>query len=251
MSQAAIARPGSDARPPFYAVMSAVCLGVAVLGFMPSFFLPLAQGTFSRPPIFYIHGLLFFAWTLYFCAQAFLVAKGRTLAHREWGVLGAAIAAAMAFSVIAVVVVRLNRAPPIPAGPGSATFAWVDVSGMVFFATCLALAFANTRRPEVHKRLMLLATLSLLNAPVARWGDVLFGAHDGPPRSFLEANWFNLAVVALMLIPIVHDRRSTGRISRVYLVGVPVYAVMNLTWPLVWSTPVWLGAAEAIKHLGG
>ena len=251
MSQATIVQPGLDVRLPFYSVMSAICLGVAVLGFAPSFFLPLAQGTFVRPPVFYIHGLLFFGWTLYFCAQNWLVASRRVLPHREWGVLGAAIAAAMAFSVMSVVVVRLNQTPPVPAGPGSMTFAWVDVSGIVFFETCVVLAMMNTRNPEIHKRLMLLGTMSLLNAPIARWGAVLFGQHGGPPASFLEAQWFNLVAIALMLIPIGFDLRTRGKISRVYLLGVPIYALIDLTWPLVWSSPTWMRVAEAIKHIGG
>lgn len=251
MSQASATKAGVTAPMPFYVMMSTLCLGVAVLGFMPSFFLPLVQGGFVRPPIFFIHGLLFFGWTLFFCAQTWLAAKGRTLAHREWGVLGAAFAAAMAFSVIAVVTTRLNQTPPIPAGPGSASFAWVDVSGMLFFLTCLALAFARTRQPEVHKRLMLLGTLSLLNAPIARWSGVLFGDHQGPPGSFLEATWFNLVAIGLMLIPILNDARATRRISPVYLVGVPIYAVMNLTVPLVWNTPAWLSVANAIRHIAG
>jgi len=251
MSQAAVARPEVKARLSFYAVMSLLCLGVAVVGFMPTFFLPLAQGAFQRAPVFYIHGLLFFGWTAFFCAQALWAAAGKTLAHREWGVLGAAFAAAMAFSVMSVVVARLNQNPPIPAGPGSASFAWVDVSQVVYFEICVGLALMNTRRLEVHKRLMLLATLSLLNAPIARWAEVIFGSHDGPPRSFMEANWFNMAAIALMLIPIIHDQRTQGRVSRVYLVGAPIYAVMLLTWPLVWNSPAWLATANAIKHLGG
>ncbi|HWA60639.1 MAG TPA: hypothetical protein VG939_04655 [Caulobacteraceae bacterium] len=251
MGQAAVARPGVGAKLPFYAVMSTVCVAVAILGFMPSFFVPLAQGTFSRAPVFYIHGLLFFSWSFFFCAQSWLVATGRTASHRDWGLLGPAFGAAMLFSVMAVVTVRLNRHPPIPTGPGSATFAWVDVSGMAFFVTCLALALANTRKPETHKRFMLLGTLSLLTAPRARWGDVFYGAHDGPPGSFMEANWYNLATIALMLIPIAYDWRTRGKVSKIWLVGVPIYAVLDLTWPLVWSTPAWTAAAEAIKHLGG
>lgn len=251
MAQAAVAQPGAMTRPRFYAVMSTVCLTVAVLGFMPSFFLPLAQGTFVRPPVFYIHGLLFFSWTVFFCAQSWLVATGRTLAHRDWGILGAALATAMVFSVMSVVAVRLNQTPPIPAGPGSATFAWVDVSGMAFFGACIVLAMMNTRRPEVHKRLMLLATMSLLNAAIARWGGVFFPGPPGPPRSFFEAEWFNLATIALMLVPAGFDLRTEGRISRVYLIGVPAFALLNLTWTLVWSTPAWLAVADAIKHLGG
>lgn len=254
MSQATMTRPagaGTDAQLSFYVIMSTVCLTVAVLGFGPSFFLPLAQGTFVRPPVFYIHGLLFFSWTLFFCSQTWLVARGKVLSHRDWGVLGAALAAAMAFSVMTVVVVRLNQTPQIPAGPGSATFAWVDVSGLAFFGTCVVLAMMNTRRTETHKRLMLLATLSLLNAPIARWGVVLYGAHAGGPASFLEAQWFNLVAVALMLIPIGQDLRTERKVSTVYLVGVPIYLVMCLTWPLIWSSPAWTAAAKAIQHIGG
>jgi hypothetical protein len=251
MTEATLGRARSGVRPTFYAVMATVCLAVAVMGFMPSFFVPLAQGEFVRPAVFYIHGLLFFGWTLLFCAQAWLVAAGRTPAHREWGVLGAAFAAAMVFSVMSVVTVRLNRHPPIPAGPGSASFAWVDVSGMAFFAACFVLAMMNTRRLETHKRLLLLATLSLLNAPVARWTETLFGANDGPPRSFLEASWFNLVTVGLMLIPVAFDIRTRRKLSPVYAVGVPVYLVMTMTWPLVWDTPAWTAAADAIRRLGG
>jgi len=44
----------------------------------------------------------------------------------------------------------------------------------------LTLAIANTRRPEIHKRLMLLAGISLLDAAVARW-FLTFLAPPGPP----------------------------------------------------------------------
>jgi hypothetical protein len=250
MGEAAVT-PSIDRSKWFYAAMGVTCLSVAVIGFMPSFFLPLAQGAFVRPPVFYLHGLLFFTWTLFFCAQTWLVASGRTIAHRDWGVLGAAIAALMAFSVMTVVVVRLNQSPPIPAGPGSASFSWVDVSGMAFFETCVALAIMNIRRPEVHKRLMLLATMSLLNAAIARWGEVIFGPPQPGPPPFIVEHWFNLAATALMLLPMVFDQRTQGRISRVYLVGVPVYVLIYLSWDVVGFSPAWLGIAGWIRHLAG
>jgi hypothetical protein len=39
---------------------------------------------------------------------------------------------------------------------------------MLTFAVLFIAAVAKTSRPERHKRMMLLATVSLLNAPVAR-----------------------------------------------------------------------------------
>ncbi|HEX7757980.1 MAG TPA: hypothetical protein VF459_00645 [Caulobacteraceae bacterium] len=239
----------------FYAGMAALCMAVAVVGFMPTFFIPLAQGQFHRAPLFYVHGLLFFAWTMFFFTQSWLAMKGRTLPHREWGVLGAALATSMVFSVMAVTVVRLNQTPPIPAGPGSASFAWVDVSNMVFFGACVVLGLANTRRPNLHKRLMLLATLSLLNAPTARWGTVFFPGPAGgpPPLSTGLLLFFTLPSLVLMLIPAVYDWRVERRISLVYLAGIPLFALLDLSWnlPAFGGSPWWLAIADRIKHLPG
>ncbi len=47
-------------------------------------------------------------------------------------------------------------------------FAIVPLSGIAFFAVVFALAVANVRNGEVHKRQMLLAGISILDAAVAR-----------------------------------------------------------------------------------
>lgn len=68
------------------------------------------------------------------------------------------------------------------AGHGSEalSFTWVQVGGMLFFGGAFAAAIANVRTPEVHKRLMLLATISLLDAPIARWVLGFTGAISAP-----------------------------------------------------------------------
>ena len=75
MTEAAIA-PKADVRRWFYHWMALACLAISVLGFLPTFFVPVAQGTFARPPIVYVHGLLFFSWTIFFCTQTWLAASG-------------------------------------------------------------------------------------------------------------------------------------------------------------------------------
>src|SRR4051812_26984784 len=75
----------------FYVWMAAGFLLIAFGGFVPTYWAKLAAGTFDRPPIFHIHGLLLFSWTAFFFVQTVLVAAGRRLDHRTWGLAGIAL----------------------------------------------------------------------------------------------------------------------------------------------------------------
>src|SRR6266550_5098174 len=79
----------------FYFYMALACTAVAFLGFAPTYWLPLASGSFSSSPVVHFHGLLFFAWTLYFAFQTWLAASGRTAWHRSLGLIGVSPATAM------------------------------------------------------------------------------------------------------------------------------------------------------------
>jgi hypothetical protein len=245
---------GKDQRPVearvggrFFRLMSAICLAIAVVGFMPTYFLPMAQGGFKAPPIIHIHGLLFFAWMILFCSQTWLVGHGKILAHREWGVLGAALTSAMVFSVVTVTVVRMNG--PNPSFFGTPPATWGMITSMAFFAGFVTVGLANVRRPEVHKAAMLVATVSLLSAAVGRWVS-LFAPKDGslPPLGLLLVP--GLTVELLIVAAMVYDRRMTGRLSRVYLTGLVLNVILPLTMPIGF-TPAWLPVADWIKHLGG
>ena len=58
-----LAQSGSEY---FYVTMALACAGVALLGFAPTYWMPLAAGSFKANPIVHIHGLTFFAWTFFF-----------------------------------------------------------------------------------------------------------------------------------------------------------------------------------------
>jgi hypothetical protein len=94
------------------------CLSIVIIGFMPTYFLPLAQGRFQAPPIMHVHGAVFFASTALFCVQTFPVANGARLAHRTRGLLGIAIATSMVFLVLATILVRINMMDAAGYGAG-------------------------------------------------------------------------------------------------------------------------------------
>ena len=59
----------------FYTWMAGLCMIVAFAGFTPSYWAPVATGSFTGAPIFHIHGLLFSFWTVFFVAQAALASR--------------------------------------------------------------------------------------------------------------------------------------------------------------------------------
>src|SRR5690348_14736787 len=89
----------------FYVWMAAACVATAFLGFVPTYWQPLAAGTFAANPIVHIHGLLFFSWTLFVLLQTSLMASGQTQRHRDVGIVGVSLATAMC---IVGVLVALN-----------------------------------------------------------------------------------------------------------------------------------------------
>ena len=84
----------------FYVGMALVFVLIAFGGFIPTYWARIASGTFGGAPVLHFHGFFFFTWTLFFLAQTWMVASGRTMDHRAWGVAGVSLATAMAFTVV-------------------------------------------------------------------------------------------------------------------------------------------------------
>ncbi|HEX5006952.1 MAG TPA: hypothetical protein VFV70_07550 [Hyphomonadaceae bacterium] len=240
----------------FYAWMGLTTVAVALIGFMPTYFIPLMQGQFVAPPIIHIHGLIFFGWTLLFASQTFLVARGNTLAHRSWGMLGVAWATAMVFVVFATVAVRINLLSAAGYRTEALAFSWVQIGGILLFAAIFVLAIVNVKKSEVHKRLMLLGTVALLDAPIARWFLVFLappvpaGEIAPPPPLFVTVP---PALVAdlLILVAMAYDWRTRGKPHPVYLIGGAVVLAYQVTRPLIGGTEAWQSVAAWIGSWGG
>src|SRR2546429_3064198 len=239
----------SDARY-FYFYMALACTAVAFLGFAPTYWLPLASGSFSATPVVHFHGLLFFAWTLYFAFQTWLAASGRIVRHRSLGVIGVSLATAMTIFGFLVSVNVMKRSAALGQTDAGIAFSIVPLSGIVFFAVVFTLAIIATRRPETHKRLMLLAGISLLDAAVARW-FLTFLAPPGPLGPPPVPVTIPPAIVAylLLVVAMVFDWRTRGRPHPVYVYGgLALIAVKLLNWPIS-ITPLWHSFAGGIMAM--
>ncbi len=156
--------------------------------------------------------MLFFAWTLYFAFQTWLAASGRVARHRTIGMIGVSLATAMTIFGFLAAVNVMKRSAAVGLADAGVAFAIVPLSGILFFAVVFTLAVANTRRPEIHKRLMLLAGISILDAAVARW-FLTFLAPPGPvgPPPVEVTIVPALTAYLLLLAAIVFDWRTRGR----------------------------------------
>ena len=229
-ARAAAAAPARN----FYFHMALACMATAFIGFAPTYWMPLAHRSFSASPVIHVHGLLFFAWTLYFVFQSRLVSSGQTMRHREWGLLGVSFATAMTIFGVLAAINLMKQAVALGMREQGIAFAIVPLSGIAFFAATFTLAILARKKSETHKRLMLLAGISILDAAVARWFLTFLappGAVGPPPVpvTIVPA----LVAYLLLVVAIVRDWRSEGRPHPVYIYGgVMLVAIKFLNWPI-------------------
>jgi hypothetical protein len=194
---------------------------------------------------------LFTAWPLFLLWQTTLVATGRTARHRTWGLAGVSLATAMVCAGFAVANAAL--ATRLLAGMGDAARAFhiVTMSMLMLFGGFVAIAIATVKRPEIHKRMMLLATISILPPAIARlFFAVMVGIGpglrpgNGPPRSVESVMPSALIADALILVCILYDMRKRGRPHPAYLIGGSVILGVQLLRIPLSVTPGWYAIAD-------
>src|SRR5947209_7355159 len=236
-------RPAVQARY-FHVLMAACCVAIAFLGFAPTYWRPLAAGTFKANPVVHIHGLVFFSWTLFFLFQAWLVAAGRTARPPSIALIGISLATMMTMLGIVTAINQTKGAIAIGQAEAGKAFAIVPLGGIAFFAVTVAIAIAKLRTPEMHRRLMLLASISILDAPIARW-FLTFLAPIGPPGPPPVAADIGPAALTLLLLggAILYDWRRTGRLHPAYLMGGAALLALKLGQIPLSTTVAWNSAA--------
>ena len=236
----------------FYVAMAALFVLIAFTAFIATYWAKVAAGTFTGAPILHLHGALFFTWTLFFLAQTALVASGRTPDHRAWGMAGISLATAMAFTIVLAAINSIRVAGLIGMADEARRFSYVSLSGLVLFAGFMAAAIAWVRRPDLHKRLMILAMIPLMHASVARFFLLLFAPADaeGPPPVVVSVPP-GLAVDLLLVAAMVYDWRTRGRPHPVYLIGGALLLANQLLAVPLSATPTWMAIAAWVQSLAG
>ncbi len=142
---------------------------VVFTGFSRSYYLKAFFDSPALPSLLvHLHGIVMTLWFALFLVQARLIATHRTQLHRKLGLagIGLAVLVVVVGCFTAIVAAKAGRAPP---GPPPLVFLAIPLGDMVVFAILFTLAIQFRRLPDFHKRLMLLASLSMLTAAIARF----------------------------------------------------------------------------------
>lgn len=197
-----------------YVAIVIVMTGIVLAGFWP-FYAALPAGGSGASWILNIHAAIFSGWMALVFTQVVLVRRRNILAHKGLGKLGAYYG----LLVLLLGAVVSFTEPVRQVTNGSATldeaagFLLLPLGDMLLFAGFFGAGIALRRERELHKRLMVLATVALLFAPAAR-----LGADAG-----------RLAVFAIWLLPlaiaVAHDAAMRRRVEPVYVLGFAVFLV--------------------------
>jgi hypothetical protein len=211
---------------------------VAVLGFGPSLDARFLRPATPRPAILYVHAAVMAAWVMLLIAQASLVYTRRTGWHRRLGLFGLVLGAALPLvgAETTLAMARFHRSE----GDDQGAFIFVSLFDMAVFAVLFGLAAFWRRRPDLHGRLMLMASIGLAVPAFARL-----------PGWIMPDNAWYPCVDALILAAALRDRIVLGRVHAVYRYGLPLLVAgqIGVMWIYLSGSPTWKAFADVL--LGG
>lgn len=191
----------------FHTGMATAFLVTTLVGFSPTYYLKSVTHAPALTPLVHVHALVFTGWLVLLLAQSALVAAHRVDLHKRLGIAGAALASVMVplglFTAVAAA--RAGRSAP---GLAPVELMVFPFGSILLFGAFVAAALWNRRRPELHRRLILLATVAIMTPAIARLPFV----GQRPVIALLLSTLFVVAGA-------VHDVRTRGRVHPLYVWG--------------------------------
>ncbi len=236
---------------PFLLTAGVVAFVLVFAGFAPTYYLKGWFGGPALPRLLHLHGALMTSWFLLFFAQVALVAAHRIRWHRRLGVCAAIVGGLIVIigATVDVRAARLGHMPP--EGPPPLQFMGFLLFALLVFAILVGAALVLRRRPDYHKRLMLLSCFSLVGPGVFRIPLQWFPAALAFLKTGGPAGLFGLDLVPVYAC-IAWDTWRHRRLHPAFLCGALLIAAEDL--PLVWrflATPAWMHlAARLVSGIG-
>jgi hypothetical protein len=221
----------------FYFFMSLLIAVVVAYGFSHTVDENLIHPAVPRPFILYIHAAVFSGWVLFFIFQSALIRTHNVRVHRLTGWFGVALGVAIPVLGIstAITMARFNTLHLYTTS--AALDMMIPFFDIACFTTTFPLAIYWRKKPEFHRRLVLVATCALTAAGFGR-----FPAHLLPPVIFYAG------VDLLILLGVARDLIVNRRIHRVYVYVLPAFILGQtvVMYTIMHNSAYWLKIAHTI-----
>jgi hypothetical protein len=197
-----------------------------LMGFIPDIIHKFQTQGFNYPLAVHMHAAVYVSWLVLLTVQTVLIGRGRVTTHRRLGIFGAGLAALVVVTGLMATYVVENRMLGTPrADPAFISTLLEDV---LIFGSLAGAALALRHDAAAHKRLMLLATMSLLQAGFIRWwGAVMYRTFG---HGFLGGWMADYLGVTLLVLAIgVYDLVTRRRLHPAYVLG----TIWLLSWQFI------------------
>ena len=223
----------------FFPCMCLLILVTVWLGFSKTYYAAGMVRAHLPAPIIHVHAAAMTLWLLTLIVQTTLVSVRKVKLHMAFGLWGFGLALCLIpiASAAAVNSLRRDFSPP-ESGLSPLTFFIVPVSALISFAVLAAWSYSVRRKPDQHKRLIILATIPLLDAAIGRFPYTL-GIASNPMVQLLIICLFPAAIV-------VYDVFSLRKVHRVTWIASLMLLVMWLTRIPLGQTAPWQAFARMI-----
>jgi hypothetical protein len=220
----------------FFSGMALLLCAIVFIGFSPTYF---RAGMVRAPlpaPILHFHGAAFTLWMLLYFVQTALISARRVAWHRSLGTIAFCLPPIMVVLGVIASINALGRGVRIGPLPPETSMA-ISLVGILWFPVVIFAAWRARRRPDAHKRLILIATINLVPAAIGRM-----------PLGVPPALRANGGMLLLLLMLVGYDLFSLHRLHRSTMWAAPLtFASLAAAVP-IGMTPVWHSFATFLAN---
>jgi len=227
----------------FFFSMSVLLALAVVVGFAKTYFFAGLLRAKLPSSLIHIHGVVFTCWFVVLLCQAGLASAGRVDLHRRLGIAGMGIACLMLPLGFLATAEFLTRMEPQPAVLMASIMPFTELFS---FGVLAGAAFLCRKRPDVHKRLIMLATIGIIGAAVGRMEFL----PDWHLRGIAELRLFWAYTYAFLVPLVAFDIFSLRKLHRATLWGSAFLITLHQVALLIGTTGPWLGFARWVQSWG-